>query len=239
MRYAAIALVLATACSRSGAVAEQIQPASDPIGTAPCLLTTSLTAPSKRGLDVCRRQVRLYPDSVDLLQAYGAELISAKRARDAIDVWQRLVRVQPQSFPFRFTLGRLLENEGRFSEALIVFRQALPVAATRADSQTAAWHMGLGTSLLGHLKESLVWSLEAAALDSLDASAWNQAAVTAHSLNRHVQAVSYWARALLINPQFFATNPYARDFFQKSLRVVGPQSPAPVVRQTLPEMRTP
>jgi tetratricopeptide (TPR) repeat protein len=208
--------------------------------TVRCDRQASARTPSVRGLAACQAAVREHPDSAELRDALAIEFAQQGRYDEALAAWQEFVRLRPNEFTGHQNVGLMLELRRRFAESLQAFERALALAPDLQSQQTTAWHIGVAHYNLGRPEQALGWFREAAALDSTDASAWSYAGIAAGRLGRHAEAVSYWERARQTDSQYLAKVPPAiRRMYDESLRIAGPQPPAPTARVGLVQPRQP
>ena len=98
------------------------------------------------------RAVALHPSGSGSYAAYAWTLLYACRPKEAIPMYQKAIRLNPNASTTTFLgLGNALRNAGRFEEAVSAYKKALQ----RAPDDTIA-HITLGTtySLMGREKEA-------------------------------------------------------------------------------------
>ncbi|MGZ3495021.1 MAG: adenylate/guanylate cyclase domain-containing protein [Syntrophales bacterium] len=98
------------------------------------------------------RTVALDPSGSDSYSRYGTSLLFACRPEEAIPMFQKAIRLNPNAIATTFVmLGHALRNSGRFEEAVSAYKKGIQ----RAPDYTIA-HIGLGTtySLMGRDKEA-------------------------------------------------------------------------------------
>jgi len=98
------------------------------------------------------RTVALDPSGSDSYSRYGTSLLFACRPEEAIPMFQKAIRLNPNAIATTFVmLGHALRNSGRFEEAVSAYEKGIQ----RAPDYTIA-HIGLGTtySLMGREKEA-------------------------------------------------------------------------------------
>jgi adenylate cyclase len=98
------------------------------------------------------RAVALDPSGSDSCASYAAALLFACRPEEAIPMFQKAIRLNPNADTIAFlNLGHALRMTGRFEEAVSAFKKALQ----RAPNNLTV-HIGLGAtcSLMGREKEA-------------------------------------------------------------------------------------
>ena len=185
----------------------------------------------KAQLAACRALVKREPDNSSGWQGLGSALAQAGNFAEAVRAWQQYIRLEPDGAEGYHNLGLMHEFLRQSDSALAAFERALVLEAGDPRMlQTLAWHIGVQHANSGRQELALSWFREAAALDSMDASAWHYAALAAARLGRHAEAMGLWTRVLTLAPDFLAQlQPAQRTYYDRSRQAVGPQPPAPVV----------
>ena len=160
-------------------------------------------------LAACRALVKREPDNSRGWQGLGGALAQAGDFAEAARAWRQYIRLEPEGAEGYHNLGLMYEFLRQSDSALAAFERALVLEAGDPRMlQTLAWHIGVQHANSGRQELALAWFREAAALDSMDASAWHYAALSASRLGRHVEAMGLWTRALGLAPDFLAELPH-------------------------------
>jgi len=105
-----------------------------------------------KGLAEGERSVNLDPNGADTLQNYGRVLYFSGRTDDAIPLFQKAIRLNPNG-PFYFfrDYGHVLRAKRRFDESISAYQKALQQNPNNIDV-----HLGLAAtySLMGRKKEA-------------------------------------------------------------------------------------
>jgi adenylate cyclase len=105
-----------------------------------------------KGIAEGKRAVALDPSGSGAYFAYASALLTACRPEEAIPLFQKAIRLNPNANAFTFiNLGHALRNAGRFEEAVPAYKKGIQ----RAPDNIIG-HIGLGAtySLMGREKEA-------------------------------------------------------------------------------------
>ena len=108
---------------------------------------------SERAVAQYRAALEDQPDDMDLLLRLGAAQVSAGQIDEAEETLERVRQARPGSAEAHHFVGRIAFARGLYADALIQFRQALQLDATRGE-----YYLWAGWAALesGHLGEALL-----------------------------------------------------------------------------------
>ena len=135
----------------------------------------------ERGADHHRRAVELEPENAWYLNDLAFSLFMRGKARDAIPVYQRALRVAPDDRRIRNNFGFALARTGDFSRAM----QQFAVGGTTAEARN---NLGYAYEQAGNLPQAFEQYLEAARLDPTMRQARENLRHVADALNRTIPA---------------------------------------------------
>ena len=116
------------------------------------MVYVSLKKEYDKGVDEGRLAVASNPSGSAAYSQYGNALLFSSRPKEAIPMFQKAIRLNPNAAAFTFVyLGHALRNAGRFEESVSAYKKGIQ----RAPNHLIA-HVGLGTtySLMGRDKEA-------------------------------------------------------------------------------------
>ncbi len=129
----------------------------------------------------------------------GVVLQAANRQQEAIDVYRRLLMMQPDHVDACHNLASALELCGQVQEAVALYRRALALEPARA-----ATHNNLSSALYrcGRLEEAIATGRRALALEPDSAMACNNLGCALTAARRLTEAVEVLRRAIALRPDF-------------------------------------
>ena len=185
--------------------------------------------PPEERILACREALSADSLNVRARDRLAAALAQQGRFPEALREWKRVIQLSPNEYTAHHNAGLMLEALERFAESLPMFERALTLTTDHVALQTTRWHVGVGQDNLGRLEEALKSFREAARLNPNDPLSWSHAAIVTARLEHHAEAVSYWERTLQVDPRYFErVQPGERRLYEKSVKIAGPQQPAPV-----------
>jgi S1-C subfamily serine protease len=183
----------------------------------------------KEAVRAYREALRLSPETPEIHLGLANAYQKLGKKKEAMEVLEQLIARSPEIARAQDQLGWLQLEMGREEEALRSFR-----AAARADETDPSAFFGAGTALamLDRHEEALRSFRASARLQVKDALIWGRMAQSALELKRHAEAVSYWERAVVIEPGSFDDRSRERALWQQAIAKVGVQPAAPVAAAT-------
>jgi protein O-GlcNAc transferase len=144
-----------------------------------------------------RARLERDPGEAETLNELGVVCFETGRRREAADLFERAVALDPRDAVFRCNLGNALAASGRPEAAVAHYREAI-----LADPRLAQAHFLLGNALrdLGRDEEAAAAYGLAIGLDPRLAAAERQLAAVSRRLGRKEAAIAAYRRALAIEP---------------------------------------
>ncbi len=141
-------------------------------------------------------------DKVEVANAVHEGILAGETGRitEAIELFRRVVKEDPQIFAAEYQLGLNLVRSKRYAEALQPLEKAV---ALRPDAAHAAYQFGLALYNTGKLPESALQFERAASLVPKWADAYYSLASVYARTDRVAEAVRELRIALELNPQLF------------------------------------
>lgn len=179
-----------------------------------------------------RRLFTLTGDRLDLYVGLGAAFLDAFRFGDAERLARRAAELWPDSAVAHVQLGLSLTRQGKEERARPALERAIELGSADPDAfygEALALAMARdSTGARRHFERALARYRET--LPARAGSAWTWAALgrTASELGLHVDAVSYFTRAQLVDPALFRRERAFEAAIRRSFEAAGPQPPAPV-----------
>ena len=66
-----------------------------------------------------------YPNSIDLWNVLGAANVGLKRLKEAEKCFEKIVILNPDFTPAHYNLGNILQNQGKYFEAILSYKKAI------------------------------------------------------------------------------------------------------------------
>jgi tetratricopeptide (TPR) repeat protein len=133
-----------------------------------------------------------------VLVAQGDALNAQGRYQDAVPLFERVLRMQPDDFEALRGLGSAYLSTARYADAVQVCQRATRV---RADSSVAWSRLAVALGYAKHQSEALEACDHALQLDPDSAHAWRTKAGILNHLGRNQEALAAIERALALDPQ--------------------------------------
>ncbi len=129
----------------------------------------------------------------------GVALGSLRRYNEAIDCYDKAIRINPEFAYAWHNKGTALDNLGNYNEAITCYDKVIGINPEDAY----AW-INKGTALynLGRYKEAIKCYDGAIRINPEDATVWNNKGVTLNNLGRYNEAIDCYDKAIRINPEF-------------------------------------
>jgi tetratricopeptide (TPR) repeat protein len=199
----AIASFLIWFCSIGGAAKFALRRVMVIIGL---VLALTEAAATRKYLEYWQESARLFehmlsltPNSPIVLYNFANVLSEQNKLNDAIDFYQRALKIRPDYADARNNLGTAFELEGRIDDAINCYRQALQL---KPDSSVICYNLGHIHQSTGKLDEAVNYYRQAIQLkpDYLDAQ--NNLGICLQSQRKYNRAIEQFHRVLKINPRF-------------------------------------
>jgi protein O-GlcNAc transferase len=133
---------------------------------------------------IFRQILSVYPDQPDALHLLGGLYLQAKQTEQAEAQVRKAIALRPEP-SFFLTLGVILQQQKRYEDALLVYKDAL---AHRPDHADTFVHQGVVLSLLGRFEESAKSFQEALRLAPGHAQAQGNLGIVLVHLKRYEEA---------------------------------------------------
>lgn len=117
-----------------------------------------------------------------------------------VDAWEVLEDVGRTTAPVCFYRGMALLGQGRASQAMEFFRQALDLGPEDEDKASVLFYLGHCLKELGQFQEASIWLQKALEADPRSYEAWNLLGYCLFKLGLHHQAIGAFLKALEIRP---------------------------------------
>ncbi|MGO8672374.1 MAG: tetratricopeptide repeat protein [Capsulimonadaceae bacterium] len=140
---------------------------------------------------------RMCPDSYEMRNNYGNELVNCGRVDDAIDQYRVAVRLHPAYKWVYNNLGVAMQSKGQLSEALSVFQAIVAAAPNYALGRR---NLGHTLALLGLPQEAVVQFDQAVRLDPRNVKSYSDYAAALIMVGRDDDAIAEYRSALRIDP---------------------------------------
>jgi len=129
----------------------------------------------------------------------GYTLTQAGKLDEAMEHFERALRIRPDYPEAHNNLGVALTRAGRTQEAISHFEQALRLKPHYPD---AYYNLGIALADAGRLQEAVVYYERALELKPDNAEAYNNLGNALVRIGRVEDAIRHWEQSLQINPDF-------------------------------------
>ncbi len=154
---------------------------------------------SSEALETYRRGLTLFPNDRDLLERLADLLQRLGSWEEANDLWQRRLRLTPESAPAWVAYGVSAHKAGQLAVAEAAFRQALVVDPAYLP---ALLNLGVTLQKTGRPREALPAFLRAAASDPENPDAHKAVGDVLRELNHWDEAIVAWHKAVTLRPNY-------------------------------------
>lgn len=179
----------------------------------------------QEAVEAYRSAIRLDSANVDASLGLVQSLNLLGRHDEALEAGRQLIARRPKVAEAQYVFAYTLLTLDRTDEALTHLQEAVRLAPADADLR---FELGAAFQRLRRLDQALGSFTVAARLRADHAPTWGALGLTAAQLGRHIDAVSYWARARVLASDYFAGRPDEEALWKKSVESVGPRPPATI-----------
>jgi tetratricopeptide (TPR) repeat protein len=154
-------------------------------------------------------------DSAQRLDAAAVRLARFGSYREALALWQQAIQVAPNDFNAHFNSGMMFEVTRQAQAGLREFQ----LAYAMHPMTQLLYHLGVSFHNVGMRDSALTWFVAATDAQPRDVMSWGYAGFTAAELGRDSLALTYWRRALELQPRYFdLAEPQQRPLYERCLR---------------------
>jgi tetratricopeptide (TPR) repeat protein len=167
---------------------------------------------------------RAAQDSAFRLEMAAVPLAQSGKYAEALTLWQDAARIAPGAWDAHYNSGMMFELTGHADEGLKEFQTAYAIW----PSPALLFHLGVSFHNIGQRDSALTWFVAATDHDPHDVMSWGYAGFTAAEMGRDSVALTYWRRALALQPRYFEmAEPEQRPLYERCLREAGAATRSP------------
>ena len=161
------------------------------------LLTVERNETYHSELSIWQDTVTRAPDNPWARNAYGNALSAAHRIPEALEQYQRVLRIQPGSVRAHYNLGFTLAGQGRFPEAVEHLQEAL---RTDPDEVDVLNTLGAMLNKLRRYPEAIKHLQHALQIDPKHGGVHNNLGIALSHSERLPEAIEHYRQTLQLNP---------------------------------------
>jgi tetratricopeptide (TPR) repeat protein len=154
------------------------------------------------GYELCRRVALPVKLGVAALVVLGLGCVTIHRNldyRSELSIWSDTVAKRPNNWRAQSDLGVALERDGRTTEAMVHYEEAIRL---KPDYAIAHSNLGVALAKQGQIEEAVAQFDEALRLEPASANALYNLGLAFAKRGQSVRATSCYRRALLVDPYF-------------------------------------
>ena len=140
------------------------------------------------------------PDSAEIYKIKGLALINLNRFEEAIECYDKSLKINPNDFKAWNNKAFSLHNLNRLDEAIKYYDKSLKINPNYISTLN---NKAFALRTLNRLDEAIECYDKTLKINPNDFKAWNNKAFSLHELNRSDEAIECYDKALKINPNYF------------------------------------
>ena len=143
--------------------------------------------------------IESYPNSVDLWNVLGAANVGLKRLKEAEKCFEKIVILNPDFTPAHYNLGNILQNQGKYFEAILSYKKAIK---TKPDYSEVYYSLGNTQVFLGQYKSAISSYKHAIKINPDYVDAYMHLGNVQKLLGKLSDAISNYKQAIEIKPDY-------------------------------------